>query len=249
MLESIVCELKKKINDDQLVDNLFFSYQKISEEFIAQKPVDLLQNTGLFVECVLRIAENMIIGNHTPLSNKLHVDDTINKLEKASGSDGLRIHVARLSRALYDFRTRKKSVHLKAVDPQIIDASLIFNISTWILIEIVKKSGITHSEEGIRLLFTRKIPIVQSVGGILRTTNPKLKGTHRILLLLYASPDGLTEEQLFDAVKRKIRYLKNLRATLNNMDGIDLIHKRTDGKWIIFGRGLVEAEKLIEKFA
>jgi len=50
MLEEIKQDLKKKVNDDKLIENLFFSFQKISEEFVAQKPVDLLQNTGLFVE-------------------------------------------------------------------------------------------------------------------------------------------------------------------------------------------------------
>jgi len=247
MLDNIVRDLKNKVNDDKLVENLFTSYQKISEEYIAQKPVDLLQNTGLFVECVLRVTEHLILGNHTPLKNKLDVDATIKKLEGAPGPDGLRIHIARLSRVLYDFRTRKKSVHLKAVDPHLIDASLIFNISTWIFIEIFKESGISQPEDGIRLLFTRKIPLVQGVGGILRTTNPKLFGTQRILLLLYASPNGLTDDQLFNSTRQKIKNLKHLRTNLKNMDKNDLVHQVEKGKWVLFGKGFPEAEKLIEK--
>jgi len=248
MFDVIEQELKKKISDDKLVESLFFAFQKISEEYVAQKPVDVLQNTGLFVESALRFAEHLVFGGHTPLGNKLDVDTCIRKLEKASGADGLRIHVARLSRAVYDFRTRKKAVHLKAVDPQLIDASLIFNISTWILIEVLKESGIPNPEEGIRILFTRKIPLVQSVGGILRTTNPKLLGTHRILLLLYAAPDGLTESQLFDGTKRKIRNTKHLKTNLKNMDAGDLVHQLPDHKWVLFTRGLAEAEKLIAKY-
>lgn len=249
MLKTIKQELKNKVNDDKLVDNLFFSFQKISEEFVGQKPVDLLQNTGLFVESALRVVEHFVLGSHTSLENKFNVDNCIQKLEKASGLDSLRIHVARLSRAIYDFRSRKKGVHLKAIDPQIIDANLIFNISTWILIEILKESGISNPETGIRTLFTKKIPLVQRVGGVLRTTNPKLLGTYRILLLLYSTPDGLTEEQLFDGTKQKIKTLKHLRINLNNMNSSDLIHQLSDGKWVLFGRGFSEAEKLIERFA
>jgi hypothetical protein len=248
MLESVKQELKNKISDDNLVENLFFSFQKISEEFVAQKPVDLLQNTGLFVESVLRVAEHFVFGTHTSLADKFNIDTSIKNLEKASGFDGLRIHTARLGRAIYDFRSRKKGVHLKAVDPQIIDASLIFNISTWILIEILKESGIANPEIGIRILFTKKIPLVQSVGGLLRTTNPKLVGTNRILLLLYSAPDGLTEEQLFAGTKQKIKNLNHLKTNLKNMDSNDLIHQLPDGKWTLFGRGFVEAEKLIVKF-
>src|SRR3989344_3492698 len=100
MLDTVKKELKNKIGDDKLIDNLFFSFQKISEEFVAQKPVGLLQNTGLFVESVLRVVEHFVLGAHTPLEKKLDVDTCILKLNKASGFDGLRIHAARLSRAI-----------------------------------------------------------------------------------------------------------------------------------------------------
>lgn len=249
MLDTIKQELKNKVADDSLIDNLFSSFQKISEEFIAQKPVDLLQNVGLFVESVLRVAEHIVLNTHTRLDSKFDVDTSIAKLEKASGFEGLRIFVARLSRSIYDFRSRKKAVHLKAVDPQLIDASLIFNICTWIFIEILKESGVSNSEDSIKLLFSRKIPLVQTVGGILRTTNPKLLGTHRILLLLYSAPEGLTEEQLFYGTKQKIKDRSHLGKNLKNMDKTDLVHKLPDGSWTLFGRGLVEAEKLITKFS
>ena len=249
MLEAIKQELKRKVNDDKLVENLFFSFQKISEEFVAQKPVDILQNTGLFVESALRVAEHFVLGAHTPLGNNFDVDICIKKLEKASDFDGLRIHATRLSRAIYDFRSRKTGVHLKAIDPQIIDASLIFNVSTWILIELLKESGIKSPEEVIQMLFTRKIPLVQSVGGILRTTNPRLNGVHRILLLLYVAPQGLTEDQLFEGTKNKIKNKDHLRTNLKNMNVGDLVHKPPDGKWVLFGKGFGEAEKLITKFS
>ena len=248
MLEIIKKELKNKIKDDRLVDNLFFSFQKISEEFVAQKPIDLLQNTGLFVESALRVTEHFVLGTHTSLVKKFDVDTCIKGLEKASGFDGLRIHVARLSRAIYDFRSRKKGVHLKAIDPQIIDASLIFNICTWILIEILKESGVPDAENTIHLLFTRKVPLVQEIGGILRTTNPKLVGTQRILLLLYSAPAGLPENELFEGTKRRIKNKGHLRKNLRNMDNSDLVHQLSDGRWTLFGRGFGEAEKLIMRF-
>jgi len=248
MLETIRQDLKNKFNDDKLVENLFFSFQKISEEYIAQKPVDLLQNTGLFVESAIRIAEHLIFGTHTPICKSLDLDKCIKTLEKATGSDGLRIHLTRLGRSIYDFRTRKKAVHLKFVDPQAIDANLVFNIINWIMIEILKESEVADAEGAIRILFTRKIPLVQEADGILRTTNPKLLGTQRILLLLYSAPAGLSEEELFEGTKRKIKNKNHLQKNLKNMDNNDLIHQRSDNKWILFGQGFVEAEKIITKF-
>jgi hypothetical protein len=249
MLNAIKNALGQKVGDGKLVENLFFSYEKICEEFVAQKPVDLLQNAGLFVESALRVAEHLVLGNHIPLEKKFDVDASIQKLEKASGVEGLRIHVARLSRVVYDFRTQKKAVHLKAIDPRVIDASLIFNIANWIILELLKESGIPKAEDAMRILFTRKIPLVQSVGGMLRTTNPKLLGTQRILMLLYAVPEGLTEEQLLGSTKQKIRTMDHLRKDLKNMDGRDLVHCGTDGRWVLFGMGFSEAEKLIERFS
>jgi len=249
MLETIKHELKKKISDDKLVDNLFFSFQKISEEFVAQKPVDLLQNTGLFIESALRVAEHFVLGAHIPLGKKFDIDNCIQKLEKAGGSEGLRIHVARLGRSIYDFRSRKKGVHLKAIDPQLIDAHLIFNVSNWILIEILKESGVPDIENSIRILFTRKVPLVQEVDGILRTTNPKLLGTQRILLLLYSAPIGLTEEELIEGTKAKIKDMNHLRVNLKNLYGKDLIHHKKDGRWVLFGVGFSEAEDIIHKFS
>lgn len=248
MIEDTKLALKSKVNDDKLIDNLFFSFQKISEEFIAQKPVDLLQNTGLFIESALRMAEHLVLGVHTPLNKKFDVDNSIEKLERANGFEGLRIHVARLSRSIYDFRSRKKGVHLKSIDPQLIDAYLIFNVSNWILIEILKESNVPNVEETIRLLFTRKVPLVQEVDGILRTTNPKLLGPQRILLLLYAAPAGLSEDKLFEGTKRKIKNKNHLSKNLKYMDGNDLVHQLSNKNWTLFGRGLSEAEKIIAKF-
>lgn len=248
MLEALKQILKIKIGDDKLVENLFSSFQKISEEFVAQKPVDLLQNTGLFIESALRTAEHFVLGTHTPLGKKFDVDVCIKKLESASGSVGLKIHVARLSRAIYDFRSRKKAIHLKEVDPQAVDANLVFNVCNWILIEILKESGIEDAEDTIKMLFTRKIPLVQSVEDILRTTNPKLSGPQRILLLLYSAPDGLTEDQLYRCTRQKIKSNSHLKTNLRNMDAMDLVHSHSDGRWTIFGRGFSEAEKIAGQF-
>jgi hypothetical protein len=248
MLDKLKKELALKFGDKKLIENLFYSFQKISEEYIAQKPVDLLQNVGLFVESVLRISEHIIFGSHTPLSDKFNIDNAISKLEKASGAEGVRIHVARLSRAIYDFRTRKKSVHLKFIDPQLIDAGLIFNIANWIMIEILKESSISNPEKIISLFYSRKIPLVQEIDGIFRTTNPTLSGPQRILLLLYSSPNGLNEEELFEGTKIKIKDIHHLKINLKNLYKKDLIHYKKDKCWILFGKGFLEAEDIIKKF-
>jgi len=249
MISKIKQELSDKVNDEKLVENLFESFQKISAEYISQKPVDLLQNTGLFLESVMRVVEHLVEGKHTSLDVKFDLDACVQKLEALQGSEGLRIHVSKLSRAIYDFRTRKKSVHLKAVDPKIIDADLVFDVCNWILIEILKESELSGSDEEIRLLYTRKIPLVQSVGGILRTTNPKLSGTQRILLLLYSAPNGMSANQLFESTKIKIKTKNHLHKDLKNLESRDCLHLLSSGKWTLFGQGPNKAESIISKYS
>jgi len=248
-LDKIVSDLKTRIGDDDLVKNLFYSYGKISDEYVARDPVGLLQNTGLFVESTLRVIEHVVTGSHVPLTGRFDVDDCVAGLELIPGPEGLRIHSARLCRAIYDFRSRKTAVHLKAVDPREIDASLVFNASTWVLIEILRESGIPNPEESITQLFTRKVPLVQLVGEVLRTTNPKLSGAQRIILLLYSFSGGLSEDQIFEGTKQKIRSKKNLKDSLRYMDSVDRVHHLSDGRWVLFGRGLADAEKIISEFS
>lgn len=247
MLVSIKQHLSAKVDNGKLIESLFESYLKISNEYICQNPVGLLQNLGLFVESSLRVAEHLILGQHTPLSKEIKAYDVQTRLEKASGSDGIRIHLPRLARAVFDFRTRKTSVHLKDIDPILIDAHLVYNVCTWILIELLKESGIQNAEGMIKLLFTRKVPLVQSVGGILRTTNPKLMGPDRILLLLYASPSGLDEDELLSGTRTKIKSKSHLVANLRNLESRDLVHNLGNGTWQLFGQGFSVVESLIGK--
>ena len=113
----------------------------------------------------------------------------------------------------------------------------------------MKESGVPDVENSVQLLFTRKVPLVQEIDGILRTTNPKLLGTQRILLLLYSALIGLTEEEIFEGTKTKIKDMNHLRINLKNLYGKDLIHHKKDGYWILFGIGFSEAEDIIRKFS
>jgi len=135
------------------------------------------------------------------------------------------------------------------VDPKVIDADLVFNICNWILIEILKESGIQSSEDAIRLLYTRKVPLVQRVGDIVRTTNPKLSGTERILLLLYLSPKGRSVEELFNGTKIKIKTKNHLYKNLRNLESRGELHLLPNENWVLFGQGYRKAESIIRKYS
>jgi len=245
MLSSIQNQLLSITGDAKLSKDLAESYDGISAGYFSQNSVALLQHLGVFVEGIFRVSEKMILGVHTPLSKKINIDDVAKKLEKAQGAEGIRIHVPRLSRATYDFRSRKKSVHLTAIDPQLIDAHLLFEMTTWALIEVLKESGLPDAEASVRMLATRKIPLVESVDGILRTTKTTLSIPERIALLLYAQPAGLSEEELFDSTKTRVPNMTLLHRDLKRMEARDCVHRNKDGRWVLFGQGRGMAERLL----
>lgn len=245
MLASIQNQLLSITGDAKLSKDLAESYDGICAGYFSQNSVALLQHLGVFVEGIFRVAEKMILGTHTPLSKKINIDDVARKLEKAQGAEGIRIHVPRLSRAAYDFRSRKKSVHLTAIDPELIDAHLLFEMATWALIEVLKESGLPDAEASVRMLATRKIPLVESVDGILRTTKTTLSIPDRIALLLYAQPAGFSEEELFESTKTKVPTMTLLRRDLKRMEQRECVHKTKDGRWVLFGQGRGIAERLL----
>lgn len=248
MFEKVKKQLISQIGEQKLIEELFSSFETINKKFLAKNPVGVLQNTGLFVEASLRVIQKLILNSITPLNRTLRIDEVIEDLEAASGNPGLRIHAPRLLRAAYDFRSRKKSVHLKEIDPRDIDTDLIMNIASWVLIEILKESNIKNPEDAIKILFRKRIPLVQEVEGILRTTDPKLTGPQRILLILYSAKRPLSEEQIFSGVSIRIKTKDHFRKSLKSLEERDLIHRRKDKRWVIFGRGNLEAEKIIQKF-
>ena len=245
MLDIIQNQLVSITGDNKLAKDLTESYNALSAGYFSQNSVSILQHLGVFIEGIFRVAEHMILGTHTPLSKKIKIDDIVLKLEKTSGAEGIRIHVARLSRAAYDFRSRKKSVHLTSIDPELIDAHVLFEITTWTLIEILKESGLPDAELTVRMLATRKIPLVESIDGILRTTKTRLSIPERIVLLLYAQSAGLSEEELFESTKSKVKTIQLLRRDIKRLEERDCIHRMKSGKLVLFGQGRGLAEKLI----
>ena len=134
------------------------------------------------------------------------------------------------------------------VDPRDIDADLVINIASWVLIEILKESNVKNPENTIKLLFRKKIPLVQEVEDILHTTHPKLTGPQRILLILYSAQTSLSEEQIFSGVKLKIKNKDHLRKSLQSLEKREWIHQKKNNSWMIFGRGILKAEEVIQKF-
>lgn len=249
MIEQLTNELIKKTGDKKLAETFIQSYEKITLSFLSRDSKRILQNSGLFVESTLRISERLIFGKYTPINKTLKVDKIISELEKASGPDSLRIFIPRMCRIVYDFRSRKNAVHVNVSEATTADIELIHNISTWIVVEILKEFKVKNLNTIVGVLLTRKIPIVQAIDDVMYTTDPRLSGPERILVLLYSASAGLDTNDLQSGTEKKIRNKKHLNTTLNRLSNAEKIVKKKDGRWILFGIGYKQAEEIIEKYS
>ncbi|MBC7101687.1 MAG: hypothetical protein H5U13_00455 [Parvibaculum sp.] len=209
---------------------------------------------GRFCESVFRILEHIANGQFTPLGRQLDTEMIIRammNLDSAAFSDSIRLHVPRALRVVYDIRNKRDAAHLAdGIDPNIQDATLVISVLDWVLAELVRLYHDVPPEEAremVEALVTKKAPVIQEFGDVLKVLNPDLSASGCCLVLLYQrAGSGASFEEVKSWVRPKMR--ANLRRTLRHLANVkDMIHEDGD-MYQITRRGemYVETSKLLE---
>lgn len=120
--------------------------------------------------------------------------DACKDLENApkTFSRSVRIQIPRMLTALYEVRNNRGVGHVGGeVDPNHMDASVVLNMSKWVMAELVR---IFHSVDTktassiVELLTERELPIIWQVKGKKRILKTGLSMKEKTLLLLYSEP-------------------------------------------------------------
>jgi len=206
---------------------------------------------GRFAEAVFRILEYKTTGGFTPLGVRIpdfekRCEDLRN-LPVSSFSDSVRIHIPRTIRLVYDIRNKRDAAHLAdGIDPNLQDASFVVACCDWVMAELVRIFRGVDANEAHRIvteLVTRRAPVIQEFGEeLLKTLNPRLGPTDRVLVLLYHRGDvGATEQELASWLKPVQR--KNIGRVLSDLEHEkDFIVSKSD-KYFITLRGVREVEQ------
>jgi hypothetical protein len=136
--------------------------------------------------------------------------DSCAALEKitATGKPGdrsLRILIPRLLPVLYEIRNNRGVGHVGGdVDPNFMDATAVFSMSSWVLAELVRifhGASIDEAQASVDALVERKIPVIWDTGTVRRILDTTLSASNQTLLLLYQSVSWIAEKDLMSSIE------------------------------------------------
>jgi hypothetical protein len=213
LIENIKVELSNTI-PRELVEDLLLSFEKVLSEYRKGKWEETLWKAGKFAENTFRILSFLLTGKierESPNFTEIKI-----KLEKTSSEklpESIRILIPRITSSLiYDPRSKKAAVHVKEINPDYMDASLVVSACSWILAEFIRIYHTSDSQkiaEIINLLMQRKVPFIEIHEGKMFITKP-IDCRSEILLLLLNSPKGLTRNEIGSILGR---YYSQARIT------------------------------------
>lgn len=203
MLDTVKNQLNQ-FYPQEIVGFLLDSYKELVENFNLGKLRPSEVEGGRFCEAAIRMLQYKTAGTYTPIGTPIANLDTeistLANLPKADFSESIRLHIPRTIRVIYDIRSKRDSVHLGNINPNLMDATLVLNCCKWILAELFRlelKIPANEAQKTIDYLIEKKIPIIQDFDGFLVTLNPRLSARDRMLVLLYyRSKEGATREEL-----------------------------------------------------
>lgn len=239
----------KQSFDHKLVDELLAAYQEAKQNFYLGGLRLSAVEGGRFCEAAFRMIEQVASGAFTPLGTQLNTDAAIKaaaQLPKTTAPEGIRIHIPRALRVVYDIRSKRDAAHLAdGIDPNMQDATLVVGTLDWVLAEFVRVYHKVSADEAqgiINDLVVRRAPAVQDFDGFLKVLRPNLEVSDRVLLLLYErGAKRATFQELRRWVHPKMR--ANLRRTLNRLEHDHaLIHSANDVFQITI-KGMQEVER------
>jgi hypothetical protein len=195
-----------------LRDPLFETYREIASNFAEHRWEPSELKGGKFCEVVYTVLDGAISGTFAAGPSKpANMKDACFTLEKASatgkpGDRSLRILIPRTLLPLYEIRNNRGVGHVGGdVDPNLMDATAVFSMASWVLAELIRVfHGVTTAEAqaAVDALSERKLPLVWSPApGLQRVLDATLSAKDQTLLLLHQNLTWVTEESLLASIE------------------------------------------------
>jgi hypothetical protein len=190
-----------------LRDPLILCFNEVARNFAEHRwePAEL--NAGKFCEVVYTILEGAVSGTFASKASKpAKMVDACRALEgkpanaARPGDRSLRILIPRILPALYEIRNNRGVGHVGGdVDPNFQDAVAVYQMTSWIMAELVRIFHQVSLEEAQRTvdgLVERKHPVIWHQGGIRRVLDPSLLKSDQALFLLYSAGGWIDDGEL-----------------------------------------------------
>jgi hypothetical protein len=240
-----------------LRDPLFQSYQEIVTNFAEHRWEPSELNGGKLCEVVYTIVNGVIEGSFPSKPSKpRNMLLACQALELAParqsrvGDRSLRVLIPRILPALYEIRNNRGVGHAGGdVDPNFMDATVVYAMASWILAELVRIfHGIstTEAQETVDALVERKIGLVWEVDQIKRVLDPKMNKDDQTLVLLYSKPSWVPERDLLSWVEYSTltAFRKNILCVLHDKRLIEYDKQQRQARISPLGSNQVEQQIL-----
>lgn len=164
-------------------------------------------NGGKFCEVVFSIIDGSVRGKlPTKPTKPANMRDACQALEKVPSSTKLvgdrsfRILIPRLLPGLYEIRNNRGVGHIGGdVNPNLMDATAVYNLASWILAELVRIfHGVStrDAQEVVNGLVERKSSLIWEIEDVKRVLDPKMPIREQVLLLLHQKLGWLSDKEL-----------------------------------------------------
>lgn len=190
-----------------LRDPLLKSYEEITTNYVEHRwePAEL--NGGKFCEVVHSIISGVLKGSFPAKPSKpkdmvaaCRSLETLPANPSLPGDRSLRILIPRMVQPLYEIRNNRGVGHIGGdVDPNFLDATAVYGMSSWILAELIRifhSISTKEAQETVDILVERKHPLIWEFEDTRRVLNPKMSKSDQAILLLHAKPAWVSERDL-----------------------------------------------------
>ncbi len=195
-----------------LRDPLIDSYQEIAKNYSEHRWEPSELNGGKFCEVVFTIINDQLNGSTSTRPKKPNdmVADC-RALEKISPNPGrvgdrsLRILIPRTLQVLYEIRNNRGVGHVGGdVDPNFLDATAVYSLSSWVLAELVRifhGTSTQAAQEEVDALIERKHPLIWDNGMTRRVLDSGMEKGDQVLVLMHSKPSWVQIRDLFSWVE------------------------------------------------
>ena len=185
-------------------------------------------SVGKFCEILLRIFENILRGEYTPINDKNPSSEKIlngTKISFEKFDSELRV-ISHVVRVLLAFRNQREGAHCGGPNLKQIDVNLTFYTMRWVYAELIRKYNSLECEdieEKLTKLAKIEYPDIIRIKGKPVITNPNLTSKVEILLSLF---DDVDSGKTFDNLRRmnKEKNVSRFRSTLKKLEDKKLIY-------------------------
>lgn len=223
-----------------LRDELVEEFGKITRNYRERRWEAAELDGGRFCEIVYTILAGHLDGDVYPAkaSKPNRFKDACDALAQKprTYTDSARLIIPHVLVGLYDVRNRRGVGHVGGdVNANHMDATFVLHTTQWVMAELVRmfhSTDITTATTVVDALVDRTMPLLWEVGGVTRILDPAMSLADGTLLLLHASPQGLTDKSLAESLEQDrpsnykrvlLRLHQSRRIEYNGKSGMAMI--------------------------